>query len=129
MHEQAAVAAGAKASARSQTDWRYADETTLIKAMLTKNDPAWLEFLRRFDTLLTERIQMRMARFNPTLRSTDLVTQIKEAIHDTLEDGGQMRPLRGFDARHGTLSAWLVRIADHATMTRLHELTNLDEIA
>ena len=97
--------------------------------MLTKNDFAWMEFLRRFDTLLTQRIQLRMARFNPTLRSTDLVAEIKEAIHGTIEDGGQMRPLRGFDARHGTLSAWLVRIADHATMTRLHELTSLDDVA
>ena len=129
MNEQAAVAAGAKAPARPQNDFRHTDEQTLIKAMLTKNDFAWLEFLRRFDTLLTERIQLRMARFNPTLRSTDLVAEIKEAIHGTIEDGGQMRPLRGFDARHGTMSAWLVRIADHATMTRLNELTSLDDVA
>ena len=70
-----------------------------------------------------------MARFHPTLRSTDLIDEIKGDIHARLQDGGAMRPLRGFDTRHGTFSVWLCRIADHATMRRLHDLTSLDDAA
>jgi hypothetical protein len=131
MHEQAVNAAGANASARPEIkiDWRYTDEQALIRGMLDKDDFAWLEFLGRFDALLTARIRLRMARFHPTLRSTDLIDEIKGDIHDRLQDGGTMRPLRGFDSRHGTLSVWLCRIADHATMRRLHTLTSLDDEA
>jgi hypothetical protein len=127
MREQAAPAAGANASARHPIDWRYADEQTLIRGMLDKDEFAWLEFLGRFDELFTKRIKMRIGRWSATLRSTDLVEEIKGDIHNILQAEGTMRPLRAFDARHGTLSSWLSRIADHATMRRLHAMTSLDD--
>lgn len=127
MREKAADAAGANAPARPQIDWRYADEQTLIRGMLDKDEFAWLEFLGRFDELFTKRIKMRIGRWSATLRSTDLVEEIKGDIHNILQAEGTMRPLRAFDARHGTLSSWLSRIADHATMRRLHAMTSLDD--
>jgi hypothetical protein len=95
--------------------------------MLAKDDFAWLEFLGRFDDLFTKRIKLRIGRWSATLHSTDLVDDIKGDIHSFLQAEGTMRPVRAFDARHGTLSAWLTRIADHATMRRLHALTSLDD--
>jgi hypothetical protein len=126
MQTQAAQAAHADARAHSEIDWPNADDETLVRGMLKKDDFAWLEFLGRIDLLVTERIQRAVRRRSRMLCSTDFVDDIKAGIH-AFVDRDKMRALRGFDSRHGTLAAWVCRLADQLTMRRLHELTTLDE--
>jgi hypothetical protein len=126
MQTQAAQAAPAYARAHSEINWSTADDDTLIRGMLEKDDFAWLEFLGRIDRLVNERIQRAVRRRSRMLCSTDFIDDIKCAIH-TFVDQDKMRALRGFDSRHGTLAAWVCRLADQLTMRRMHELTTLDE--
>ena len=122
MQEQAASAAGANASARSRKYWAFADEETLVRGMLTEQDPAWLEFMSRFDSLITARVERVLVRRGHRLPWTDLVTRIHGDLTAYLE-GVHMEPLRGFDPRHGTLANWVGRLADQLTVMRLDELT------
>jgi hypothetical protein len=126
MQTQAAQAAHADVRAHSEHDWSNADDETLISGMLKKDDFAWLEFLGRIDRLTTERIQRVVRRRCRMLCSTDFVDDIKCAIHAVV-DNDKMRALRAFDSRHGTLAAWVCRLADQLTMRRLHELTTLSD--
>jgi hypothetical protein len=127
MNQQAATAARVDATACPKVDWRSADEQTLIRGVISGDDWAWLELTNRFESLLKARIKFRMSKVHPTLQSADLIEQIVCDIEETLRDGGKMRPLRAFDARHGSLSVWLCRLADHATMRRLLDVTTLDD--
>ena len=127
MNKHAATAARVDAPACPKVDWKVADEQALIRGVITGDDWAWLELTRRCESLLTARITFRMSKVHPTLQSADLVEQIMSDIEETLRDGGKMRPLRAFDVRHGSLSVWLCRIADHASMRRLLDVTTLDD--
>ena len=122
MQEQAAKAARTDAPARPEFNWSFTDEDTLIRGMIKKEDGAWLEFMCRFDSLITMRVERILAKRGHRLPWTDLVAMIHEDVTDYLY-GIKMEPLRAFDPRHGTLAAWVARIADQLTMKRLAELT------
>ena len=122
MQEQAANAARDGASARSRNYWAFADEDTLVRGMLRKQNAAWLEFMSRFDSLITARAERVLVRRGNRLPWTDLVAQIHQDVTNYL-DGSKMEPLRGFDPRHGTLAGWVGRLADQLTAKRLDELT------
>jgi hypothetical protein len=122
MQEQAANAARADAPARPEIDWSFADEDTLIRGMIRDEDAAWLEFMSRFDLLITTRVERVLVKRGHRLPWTDLVDTVHGDVTDFLH-GLKMEPLRGFDPRHGTLAAWVGRIADQLTGKRLAELT------
>ncbi|HXF35166.1 MAG TPA: hypothetical protein VN603_11400 [Candidatus Acidoferrales bacterium] len=126
MHTQAAEAARADAPACPKIDWSHADDDTLVRGLLKKDDFAGLELLYRIDALTTERIQKAIRRRSRMLCSTDLVDDIQSDVAAFVE-GDNMRPLRAFDARHGTLASWLCRVADQMTMRRLQMMVMLDD--
>lgn len=124
MERQDAHALRANASHCAATsDWSNADDRKLVDGMLANNESAWLEFLGRHDELLTQQIGAALAKCSRALRTADLITDIKGDVEGYLSDDG-MRALRGFDPRHGSLSAWVTRIAVQSTLRRVHTLTN-----
>jgi hypothetical protein len=125
MQEQAANAARTDAPARPEIDWSFADEDTLIRGMIRKEDPAWLEFMKRFDLLISTRVERVLVRRGHRLPWTDLVDTVHGDVTDYLYGNKleRMEPLRGFDSRHGTLATWVGRLAEQLTMKRLAELT------
>jgi hypothetical protein len=122
MQTQAADAARANAPAhRSKDYWTLVDDDTLLRGILKKNDGARLELLYRIDALTTERIERAIRRRSRILCSARFVDDIQSDLADFVEsDNG--RPLRAFDARHGSLAEWLCRVADQMTMRRLQML-------
>ena len=122
MQEQAAKAARTDAPACPEFNWKFADEDTLIRGMIKKEDGAWLEFMGRFDLLITTRVERILVKRSHRRPWTDLIATVHEDVTDYLYCV-KMEPLRAFDPRHGTLAAWVSRIADQLTMKRLAELT------
>src|SRR4051794_27919295 len=84
MQEQAANAARTDAPARSEIDWSFADEDTLIRGMIRDEDAAWLEFMSRFDLLITTRVERVLAKRGHRLPWTDLVDTVHGDVTDFL---------------------------------------------
>ena len=126
MREQTAQAVPAKAPVRVEIDWSKADDHALVGGMLADDDWAWLEFLGRFDELITRRIEATLGRWSRMLRTADMISTIKSEIHAYLTTN-KMKPLRAFDPRHGTLAAWLTKVAHQSAMRRLQALTNVTD--
>jgi hypothetical protein len=126
MREQTAEAVSAKAPVGVEIDWSKADDHALVGGMLADDEGAWLEFLGRFDELVTKRIGVTLGRWSRMLRTTDMIETIKSEIHAYLVSCN-MRPLRAFDSRHGTLAAWVSKVAHQSAMRRLQALTNITD--
>jgi hypothetical protein len=124
MQGRTACAVRAKAPIRTETQWGAADDHALVNGMLANDDGAWLEFLGRFDEQLTQCIGSTIDGWSRMLRTRDLVEAVKNDVHAYLTRG-DMRPLRAFDLQHGTLAAWLSRLAQAHAIRRLQLLTSI----
>jgi hypothetical protein len=126
MERHAAHAARAKARVRVEIDWDNADDHALVGGMLANDERAWLAFLGRFDELLTKRVESTIGQWSRMLGTTDMIEHVKGDVVGHLVSN-RMKPLRGFDPRHGTLANWLSRIAHASAMRRLQSLTNVPD--
>jgi hypothetical protein len=124
MQRESSRAARAKAPVCGVSDWGAADDQALVRGMLANDDGAWLEFLGRFDEQLTRCIGSTIDRWSRLLKTRDMVEAVKNDVHEYL-NGSDMRPLRAFDLRQGTLAAWLSRLASASAIRRLQQLTNI----
>ncbi len=91
----------------SPNEWT---EEELLRRMLTRDEPAWREFVRRFERLMRSAIDTVLKRFYAVLGSAD-----RDDIYACLLLGLQshdMHRLRAFDAERGVrLSGWLSLLA------------------
>jgi hypothetical protein len=126
MQANAARAVRAMAPFCVRIDWRRANDRFLVRGVIANDDDATLEFLARFDDLLTKRIRGTLARTSFALATADMIEQIKNKVFAHLM-GDDMRPLRAFDPRRGTLANWMSRIGHACAMRRLQELTTPPE--
>src|SRR5688572_1453042 len=99
MHSDAAQAHGS--APMREIDWRKAHDQVLIKPIA--------------DTV---------GQWSRMLKPRDMLEAVKSDVH-AFVTSGNMRPLRAFDPRHGTLANWLSRIAHASATQRLHAVTNI----
>ena len=125
MREESARARRADASIRSSVDWSKADEAALVAGLLARNDFAQLEFIRRYEKLIDDRVAATIRRASGGLCTSETIEEIASAVETRVTSNRQT--LRMFDPKRGTFADWLGRIAAQTTMARLHELTSLDE--
>jgi hypothetical protein len=122
MRRATARASRATKLIRAQTRWRSAGDASLVAGMLAKDKRAWLEFLRRYEEPIIRWVKASIRRFSDELCMPRQVEKIATSVESFLRRD-RMRALRTFDRRRGSLTAWVKRMAEQATLLHLEDLT------
>ncbi len=97
-------------------------DTELLALVLTHNDGAWREFVRRFDRLVWRCVAKVTARFATVLTPED-VREVHANFYTTLL-ANNMRKLRMFEPKRGNrLGTWIGMIAINCAWDYLRTLT------
>ena len=109
-------------------DWDKADDETVIAAILdrdngVRSDRAWRELFKRYDATINKRLRSVIGNCSRAFRSSDTFEEIRAEIIASLL-WNDMRKLRAFDPKKGTLGALLSKITHHAAIDYLTKLVN-----
>ena len=111
----------------TEVDWSTLDEQSLVAAIVDRSDAArsgraWVELMTRHEPLINKRVRRLIGNCARMFRASDTFDEIKMEVSMALV-GNDMRRLRAFDARRGTLAAWVGLIAHQTAVTHLSRLS------
>lgn len=92
-------------------DW---SDRQLLRRVLSSDELAWSEFLRRYRALIYRCVTKVIGKFGPSMTNADIDEIFAEVLMNLLRD--DMRKLRLYDPKRGTkLSSWIGMISINTT--------------
>lgn len=108
--------------------WDQASDEMMVTAILdrangVRSDRAWHELFKRYDATINKRVRSVIGNCSRAFRSSDTFEEIRAEIIASLLSH-DMRKLRAFDPKKGTLGALLSKISHHAALDHLTKIVN-----